>query len=592
MLKVIQNKLWYSLNEEEKTAKLIDSARSNGDIFIPRSIIYNSQEYIITTITGNSFGNSEIKTIQFPTDSGLKRIEKGAFKYQELESIILPSSLCELEDGWCVYTRKLTKIKLMPNNQHFMYLDDKILLGKTDQKSDIFDDLLFVRRDIEEVTIPSFIKRIAPHAFSHSNIQSISIPPHITQICEEAFYYCEGLQEVEFQANSELQIIGKESFSYSIIESIFIPPSVIQICEGAFSNCDNIQKVEFSKDSKIQIIENEVFAGSSIESITIPSSVVELKDGWCIGTYKLTDVTIIPSNEQNFCYYDDKLILGKSDINSDNYDVLIFARRDIIDVEIPTNIKRIAPFAFHESTVRNVFIPLHVTYIGDNAFSCCIQLDRFEVSNDSELQTIGEYAFSYSLVRYLSIPSCLLEFKKGIFAGTVGLNEINVIPTDKQNTCCYNKLILGKTDAENDEYDVIFFANRDIKKAEIPLNIKRIGSHCFSESLIERIDIPSAVTRIDDNAFTDCFLLRKVDISPDSQLQSIGKYAFSHTKIGSIFLPQHVKSIRLAFYASFNLQIVEIDDKYVFQLIDYNDFKNSNANIIIMIPHEGKTLLA
>lgn len=415
------------------------------------------------------------------------------------------------------------------------------------------------------------------------------------------------LTQKEINQNGLSYVINKNDNTAIVVNctssksDIIIPRSIIyesteyfvtKIYKNAFFLNKKIKSIQFPIDSELQSIEEFSFAGSSLESITIPSSVVELKDGWCIGTYKLTDVTIIPSNEQNVCYYDDKLILGKSDINSDNYDVLIFARRDIIDVEIPTNIKRIAPFAFHESTVRNVFIPLHVTYIGDHAFSCCPQLDRFEVSNDSELQTIDEYAFSYSLIRYFSIPSCLLEFKTGIFAGTVGINEINVIPTDKQNTCCYNKLILGKTDAENDEYDVIFFANRDIKKAEIPPNIKRIGSHCFSESLIERIDIPSAVTRIDDNAFTDCFLLKKVDISPDSQLQSIGKYAFSHTNIGSIFLPQHVKSVRLAFYASFNLQIVEIDDKYDFQLIDYNDFKNSNANIIIMIPHKGKTLLA
>ena len=51
------NELFFSLNEEDKTAEIIgfQSKLSNNKIFIPRSITYNSQEFIVTSIKENSF---------------------------------------------------------------------------------------------------------------------------------------------------------------------------------------------------------------------------------------------------------------------------------------------------------------------------------------------------------------------------------------------------------------------------------------------------------------------------------------------------------------------------------------------------------
>ena len=47
-----------------------------------------------------------------------------------------------------------------------------------------------------------------------------------------------------------------------------------------------------------------------------------------------------------FTYYDDQFILGKTDPKSDEFDVLLFARRDIKVANIPSFIKRIGPCAF------------------------------------------------------------------------------------------------------------------------------------------------------------------------------------------------------------------------------------------------------
>ena len=104
-----------------------------------------------------------------------------------------------------------------------MYFDDKMLIGKKDDKSDICDVLVFVRRDIEEVVIPSFIDVIGPYAFSNSKLEEIVIPPKVTRICECAFYSCKNLKKVTISQNSSLETIEKNAFLKASISDIQIP---------------------------------------------------------------------------------------------------------------------------------------------------------------------------------------------------------------------------------------------------------------------------------------------------------------------------------------------------------------------------------
>lgn len=61
--------------------------------------------------------------------------------------------------------------------------DERLVIGKSDPTNDIYDA-------IKDVTIPSYIKRIATSAFSHSHIEKIIITSQITGISEKAFFCC------------------------------------------------------------------------------------------------------------------------------------------------------------------------------------------------------------------------------------------------------------------------------------------------------------------------------------------------------------------------------------------------------------------
>ena len=69
-----------------------------------------------------------------------------------------------------------------------MYVDDKFLLGKTDQNSDDFDVLLFANRNLEgDEVIPPNIKIIASSAFNDTKIHKILITKNVIKIEKEFF---------------------------------------------------------------------------------------------------------------------------------------------------------------------------------------------------------------------------------------------------------------------------------------------------------------------------------------------------------------------------------------------------------------------
>ena len=136
-------------------------------------------------------------------------------------------------------------------------------------------------------------------------------------------------------------------------------------------------------------------------------------------------------NEKNKIYKnfeeDKNLIIAKSDINCDVYDVLFYAYKNIKKVKIPSFIKRIASAAFDLSLIEKVVIPSNVTEIGKWSFGTCQNLDRIDIPSNSELKIIGESSFIFTGIRSFSITSNVKEIGKGAFdlCSNLKLIEIN-----------------------------------------------------------------------------------------------------------------------------------------------------------------------
>ena len=537
--------LVYELNKETKVAAIIGNFINNNNILIPKFIKYQMEEFIITsiqfyqneyiqfspdsqikTICAKSFYGSPLKSIiipqhttqigkcaffkceqlqsvEFSSNSELLIIEKGSFAYSAIEcitipphvriirnetfngcdhlqkvefyqnseldkiekdafldssikSLTIPSSVRHLEKGWCEGTPELTDVRIISCEERNIKCHDKLIIGKSDTKSDKFDILHFVPRDLKEVTIPSFIK-----------------------------------------------IIDAYSFSQSKIKNIIIPQSVRQICEGAFSLCPSLRSVEIVSGSNLETIEDGAFFDSGIESIVIPSSLKELKEEWCRNTENLKNVEIsVVNNEQNIVFYENKFIIGKSDIKSNEYDVLHFVPRDVERVTIPSFIKQIASYAFSKSGIIGIVIPQNVTRICSYAFYYCSNLRFVDLSSNSKLRIIEECTFAFTSIEKIIIQPQITHIGNFAF-----------------NNCT------------------------KLKRVEIPNNsqLQVIGAEAFMFSSIKSIFIPQNVTEICDLALNVNNSMI-VEIAENSQLFEIKKRVFNVTKEQIIMIPAKMRN--------------------------------------------------
>lgn len=583
---VYLNNLEFYLNKEDKTAKVRfvqNNTIQNGVVNIPKSIIYEDTEFIITHLCENSFKNvSNVETVKFSEDSEIKVIERNAFSSSSIKHLCIPSSIAEFNENWC-FDSKITEIEIIEREQkNIKCYDDKFVLAKSDIKSDIFDVLLFANRDIEEATIPSFIKIISSYAFS----------------------FCQNLQIIEFEKNSQLKTIESNAFSNTSIEKFIVPSTVCQIGEDSFYGCP-IKILEFEENSQLKTLEQNLFLDSEIETIEIPSNVIEIKEGWCCGANKLTNVTVNPQNK-NFIIYQNDFLLSKSDQRSDNFDIILFARRDIENVVIPSNIKRIASYSFDScdsietfefeansnlisfgidcfsfGSIKEIIIPSSVEIIekgaffscsdltsvtfepnsklriigneafdgtsitsfsvpntvldiGEKTFNDCECMTKIEINEGSKLKAFNSYLFYNCGIESLSIPSNIIELKFGWCSEVFNLNRIEISPNNRHFFLYNNKYILSKSDQKSDSFDILQFAVRNIVNAHIPSFITQIAPHAFSFckklSIISFSD-DSKLEIIDESAFENA----KVNcLSIPSSVKIIGKFAFSYCEISKI----------------------------------------------------------
>ena len=472
-------------------------SRDTSNLIIPKEIKYIKP--------GSIEKCKKLKTFQLPKETRINSINYGIFNFSKVQKIVVSSNIEEFENGWCNDTPKLIEVVIPPENKNFKYLDaeHQIIIGKSGINEEVFDTIIFASRNITSVPIiPKQIKYIKPNAFEG----------------------CEKLTSITFSEDSELIKIGSYSFSYSNIKSIKIPKSVSKIKQNAFSNCKKLEKVVFEKGSKLlsfadnlfyscyklksieiddssslQKICERAFCFSSIKNIYIPSNVEELKDGCLNFTSKLTEITISPKNK-NYQKLNGqpKIIIGKSDKNSDIFDTIVFAMHDIEYAKVQKQIKYIKPHAFEN----------------------CDKLKTIEISEDSEIKRIEKYVISSSSIENLFIPKSVEEFDDEWCNGASSLKSVKISPENKHIKYLdeFQEIIVCKSNKKEEIFDTIIFANRNIKTATIPKHIKYIKPRSFE----------------------NCKFLSKIEIPDDSEIIKIGRDAFKSTSIVCFRSPRKI----------------------------------------------------
>lgn len=180
----------------------------------------------------------------------------------------------------------------------------------------------------------------------------------------------------------------------------------------------------------------------------IPTGVQELRKSFALSN--LNEISILPKNS-NFLYLNSSLLLGKSDKNSNDYDVIIRAKRSIKKIVIPSFVKFIDPFAFYgctmlqyvtfsdnaqlesigkdafvECPIKKISIPPHVNKIGKSCFYRCRKLASIEFNDNSDCLLIKNHAFEQTGLESFSIPLYMTEIGQDIFTNCLHIKIVEI----------------------------------------------------------------------------------------------------------------------------------------------------------------------
>ena len=197
---------------------------------------------------------------------------------------------------------------------------------------------------------------------------------------------------------------------------------------------------------------------------------------------------------------DNKIIIGKTNIESNDYDCLVFCARKAKVLSIPDYIKHICACAFANTNINCITIPSEVTTIGRNAF-CRSQLQQIDFSNSSRLQKIEEASFAQTQIEKIEIPS-----------------EVTVI-----EICAFSMCRRLRT--------VTFLKESKLQK---------INEQAFEMTPISSISIPSSFTGFTRNRFNSLDNLQIIEICENSKLESIYTFIGNYKNDVILMIPVDV----------------------------------------------------
>ena len=304
---------------------------------------------------------------------------------------------------------------------------------------------------------------------------------------------------------------------------------------------------------------------------------------------------------------------------------LLGYRTLLTSINIPEGVKIIGNEAFMGcSALTTIHIPDSVNSIGDRAFERCSSLTSIHIP-DSVI-SIGNGAFSdtgwYNVCPngILYLDNCLIDYKKNkptgevkiksgtrvlaksVFSHCSSLTSIHIpdsvtsIGEEAFMSC--SSLTFINVDNTNNYYTsdngVLFDKNKTTiicypggkidSSYNIPSRVNNIGNFAFYHSSLTAIHIPDSVKSIGDSAFENCSNLTTINI-PDSVI-SIEKRAFMNCeKLKSIFIPKSVKNIgECVFCGCGNFISIKVEK--------HNRFYDSRNDCNAIIETKSDTLIA
>lgn len=534
--------IWYTVIDlEAKTCKtkegvgngyLADHAQYTpgnvyeGDLVIPSTVKYNTEDYTVVGVGNIGFCNSTgLTSVSLPETV----TEIGTFAFcgcSNLQSVSIPGDVETLE--WYTFN------------------------GCSNLKT---------------VSLPNTLKVIREHAFADcSSLETIDLPESVTDFETYVFYNCTSLVSVKLPES--IENLGHYTFAKcKELKSVNIPEKLTKLGQGVFENCKNLSTITLPES--LTEIGTIAFGGcSNLESIVIPQAVDSIgasafEDCVNLKTLKLPESISVIS---------EKAFSGCTNLENIDYRAShpISAEVNIFDDTVYQNATLNTPNAtlaeVRATTPWNKFG--HII-AGDGSMGFVSSGDDFE--------------YEGIIYTVIDVDAKTCRTKAGEDSNSSGnyiLGDVVIPPVAVKDEIEYSVIEIG---------NFSFTSNQELKSLQLPESLTSIGEEAFKSCVIlTSINIPETVSLIGSGAFSGCWKLESISIP--EKVTSIEAYTFRNCwELTSISIPSSVTMIKdSAFELCYNLSAIEIPESVV--SIGGYAFYDCNALTSITLPSGLKSI--
>lgn len=144
------------------------------------------------------------------------------FKWSDLQSICLPSTLKKINDNAFYGCNKMKKVDF----------------SKCTSLIEIGDNVFFLCKKLEEIVLPDSVTTIGDGAFENcEKLRKIVMPSSLEELGDRVFTFCDSLEEVDMSKVTKLTTIPKR-FKTGDDKQMVIPMGVTTIRKDAFKTCN------------------------------------------------------------------------------------------------------------------------------------------------------------------------------------------------------------------------------------------------------------------------------------------------------------------------------------------------------------------
>lgn len=416
---------------------------------------------------------------------------------------------------------------------------------------------VFNTSSLRNIFIANTVKYIGSMAFSQTSELSVvrfEKNSQLTKICDAAFMGCTRIQQISLP--SSLETIGDYAFAFDsqsgrdmLLSKVNIEnnSNLSQIGEGAFSGCMMLE--EFFIPRSMTSINYLSFKDANIRAFTVAENHEQFSDN---------DGVIFSLDNETLIYFPNRGGIHRGVDSLGN---------PLFEYVVPMTTRFIGPNAFRGNiNLTSVTITSMVSVIGEYAFYNMPNLQGVNFVENSQLQVIGDYAFSGAhKVKRIVLPQGTLA--------TIGASAFSSIGDE----------LMG------------------LEEINLSEGLWNIGHSAFKNcAYLRDVTIPASVQVIGDYAFYNCRYLIVDFITAGSQLNSIGDYAFYRNfSIRDILLPASLVSIGdYAFAAeegdSMNLTTLNVDidseGNRLLETIGEGAFSNCSSLLYFTVPEKVETI--